>query len=63
MAARVAVATWKTTTSRSEPCPGHPDRYGRLLSTLTVTDTQTGKRQVYKNPSGKMASFGDTGTF
>lgn len=31
--------------------------------TLTVTDTQTGKRKVYQNPSGRMASFGDTGTF
>lgn len=31
--------------------------------TLTVTDTQTGKQRVYRNPPGNMASFGDTGTF
>lgn len=31
--------------------------------TLTVTDTETGKQKVYRNPSGKMASFGDTGAF
>jgi photosystem II stability/assembly factor-like uncharacterized protein len=31
--------------------------------TLTVTDTETGRQKVYRNPPGHMASFGDTGTF
>jgi len=31
--------------------------------TLTVTDIETGKQRVYYNPSGKMASFGDTDAF
>lgn len=31
--------------------------------TLTVTDTETGKQKVYHNPSGHMASFGDTDAF
>ena len=31
--------------------------------TLTVTDIETGKQRVYYNPSGKMASFGDTEAF
>jgi hypothetical protein len=31
--------------------------------TLTVIDTETGKQRVYYNPSGHMASFGDTDAF
>ena len=31
--------------------------------TLTVTDMETGRQKVYSNPSGHMASFGDTETF
>jgi photosystem II stability/assembly factor-like uncharacterized protein len=31
--------------------------------TLTVTDTETGRQKVYRNPPGHMASFGDTETF
>ena len=31
--------------------------------TLTVTDTESGRQKVYRNPPGHMASFGDTGTF
>ncbi len=31
--------------------------------TLTVTDIETGRQRVYYNPSGKMASFGDTEAF
>lgn len=30
---------------------------------LTVTDTETGRQKVYRNPPGHMASFGDTETF
>jgi ELWxxDGT repeat protein len=40
--------------------------YGALSNveyTLTVTDTQTGKLKVYKNPQGRFASAGDTGAF
>jgi ELWxxDGT repeat protein len=40
--------------------------YGALSSveyTITVTDTQTGARKTYKNPSGRLASVADTGAF
>jgi ELWxxDGT repeat protein len=40
--------------------------YGALSSveyTLTVTDTMTGARKVYTNPSGRLASGADTGAF
>jgi hypothetical protein len=40
--------------------------YGALSnveSTLTVTDTQTGKVRTYKNPSGRFASVADTEAF
>lgn len=31
--------------------------------TITVTDTATGKVKTYKNPKGRLASFGDTAAF
>jgi photosystem II stability/assembly factor-like uncharacterized protein len=40
--------------------------YGALTNvefTLEVTDTETGRRQVYRNPSGRFASVGDTAAF
>ena len=40
--------------------------YGSLSSvgfTITVTDTETGRRRVYTNPVGGMASVGDTAAF
>jgi ELWxxDGT repeat protein len=40
--------------------------YGALSNveyTVTVTDTQTGKMHVYKNPSGRFASVADTNAF
>ena len=40
--------------------------YGALSSveyTITVTDTETGTVKTYKNPSGRLASVGDTGAF
>jgi ELWxxDGT repeat protein len=40
--------------------------YGALSSveyTVTVTDTQTGKVNTYRNPSGRLASVADTGAF
>jgi ELWxxDGT repeat protein len=40
--------------------------YGALSSveyTITVTDTETGTVRTYKNPSGRLASVGDTGAF
>jgi ELWxxDGT repeat protein len=40
--------------------------YGALSNveyTLTVTDTATGQRREYRNPSGRFASVGDTGAF
>jgi hypothetical protein len=40
--------------------------YGALSSveyTVTVTDTQTGEVNTYRNPSGRLASVADTGAF
>ena len=40
--------------------------YGSLSSvgfTISVTDTETGRRRVYNNPVGDMASVGDTSAF
>lgn len=40
--------------------------YGSLSSvgfTITVTDTETGRRRLYNNPVGDMASVGDTTAF
>jgi hypothetical protein len=40
--------------------------YGALSNveyTVTVTDTQTGKKQTYQNPSGQFASRADTSAF
>jgi ELWxxDGT repeat protein len=40
--------------------------YGALSSveyTITVTDTETGVVKTYRNPSGRLASVGDTGAF
>jgi ELWxxDGT repeat protein len=40
--------------------------YGALSSveyTVTVTDTQTGEINTYKNPSGRLVSMADTGAF
>ncbi|MES1244645.1 MAG: ELWxxDGT repeat protein [Acidobacteriota bacterium] len=40
--------------------------YGALSSveyTITVTDTQTGEVNTYRNPSGRLASVADTGAF
>ncbi len=40
--------------------------YGALSNvafTVTVTDTETGERKVYQNPSGEFASVGDTQAF
>lgn len=40
--------------------------YGALSSveyTITVTDTQTGEINTYRNPSGRLASVADTGAF
>lgn len=40
--------------------------YGSLSSvgfTITVTDTETGRRKVYNNPVGELASVGDTMAF
>ena len=40
--------------------------YGALSNveyTITVTDTATGAKNVYKNPSGRFASVADTGAF
>jgi ELWxxDGT repeat protein len=40
--------------------------YGALSSVqykITVTDTATGKIEIYENPSGRLASVGDTGAF
>lgn len=37
--------------------------YGALTSeqyTLTVVDTDTGRRKVYRNPAGRLASRADT---
>jgi hypothetical protein len=31
--------------------------------TVTVTDTQTGEINTYRNPSGRLASVADTGAF
>jgi hypothetical protein len=40
--------------------------YGALSSveyTVTLTDTQTGEVNTYRNPSGRLASVADTGAF
>jgi ELWxxDGT repeat protein len=40
--------------------------YGALSNveyTITVTDTETGVVKTYRNPSGRLASVGDTGAF
>ena len=40
--------------------------YGSLTNvefTLEVTDTETGRQRVYRNPSGHFASAGDTDAF
>ncbi|MEM1203821.1 MAG: SGNH/GDSL hydrolase family protein [Acidobacteriota bacterium] len=40
--------------------------YGALSDveyTLTITDSETGRRRIYENPSGNLASVGDTGAF